>query len=239
VKVTANSFGTLVRPRIMSYARILPRLDAVSEQDKWNLNSLVDAPHYGEKEINLYKTPYEDLFTELVIGDTSKDLSNCYVGVITSFITSINYKHYILVDKSNVNEIMEKLRKRYGRRESIPVHHVGVKFYKGLQRNPNGELIAINPWRVTKENHTWFYRPWDLIPMETIIRYENLVPGDLVLFKRSQGIVVKAKNINKKKFYKTNSWSSRSVTVLLGNGKTFLRFLPNKNFKGRKSSDPI
>jgi hypothetical protein len=238
VKITANSFGVLVRPRIMSYARILPRLNAVAESDKWNYASLVDAPFYGEKEVNLYKQPYEELFSDLVIGDTTKDLSNCYVAIITSFITSINHKQYILVDKNNVNEILDKLRRRYGKRETIPVHFVGVKFYKGLQRNEAGELEPINPWSVTGDEHTWFYRPWDLISMDSIIRYERLDPGDLVLFKRTRGIVIRTKTINKKKFYKTNSWSSRSVTVLLGNGKTILRFLPNKEFKGRKSSDP-
>lgn len=231
VKITANSFGALVRPRIMSYARILPRLDAVVEQDRWNIASLIDAPFYGEKEVNHYKKPYEDLFAELVIGDTTKDLSNCYVAVITSFITSINHRHYILVDKNNVTDILEKLRKRYGKRESIPVHYVGVKFYKGLQRNPEGVLEPINPWSVTAGEHTWFYRPWDLLDMETIVQYENLKLGNLVLFKRSQGIVLKSKTIQKKKFYKTNSWSCKSNTVLLGNGKTFLRFLPNKTFK--------
>lgn len=232
VKININSFGVVVRPRIVSYARVYPRLNVPTGESKWSLDTLVNASPYDEKDISYYGKSYDSLFEELAIGDTTEDLKDCYAGVITSFVTSISFRNYILVTQDNVTDVLEKLRRKNNSRESIPVHYVGIKFYKGLQRDKEtGKLVPLNPWHVTEKETTWFYRPWDLISMDTIVRYEMLASGDLVLFRKSRGLVLKKKTINKKRFYKTNSWSCKSVTVLLGNGRSHLKFLPNKSFK--------
>lgn len=231
MKNIATSFGLLVRPRVVTSARILPSPD-INEQDIWSLNKLVDTPSYykKQKDVDLFNKPYEELFSDLLIGDTKKSLTGCYVGVITSFITSIKYRQHILVDKKNVAEILQQFSDKYGSKQ-FPVHYVGIKFYKSVQKNElTEEIEPIDPWTITNEQ-TWFYRPWDLVTMDTIIRYEQIIPGDLVLFKRTNGIVIKAKTIYKKKFYKTNSWSSRSVMVFNNQRQTIIRFLPNKSFK--------
>lgn len=239
MKINLNTIGALVRPRIITHAKVYPRIiDSLKEEEKWDLAGVADSYYYS-RDLLSYKKPYEELFKDLVIGDTTQDLSNCYVGMITSFIISISYKQYVLVDKNNVKDIVENLKRKNRSCESLPIHFVGIKFFKGVKRNKNGTLSPTDPWEATSSQHTWFYRPWDLVSMETVIRYEKLESGDLVLFKKTSGIVLKNKHINKKRFYKTNSWSCKSVSVLMGNGRTILRFLPNKSFKGRKSNESI
>lgn len=236
MRLTLNSLGLLVRPRIISNAKVYPRLNVKIEQDKWNVDSMMDFSYLSyNKEINLYKLSYETLFDGLVIGDTRNNPETCYVGKIVSFIISLSYGNYIVVDDHNIDEIMNRISKMGRKLDSFPINMVGLKFYKGIERDSNNHLVPINQWDITKE-HIWFYRSWDLVSIESVIEYEKLQPGNLVLFARSRGMVLKTKFINKVKFYNTNSWSSASITMLSSNGKKTFKFLPNRRFKKFKGS---
>jgi hypothetical protein len=84
----------------------------------------------------------------------------------------------------------------------------------------------------------WFFNPWELVPLVEIIKYESVSKGDLILFQKTKGLVVRKKLLNKPRFYTTSSWSCYSVTLLNYTADGYTRFLPDRMFSIRRSGDP-
>lgn len=234
-----DTLGTLVRPRVLTKAivyTLLPPAGTEEDSDRQNFWAMAKRSNRFER-FALYNTPFNKLFNDLSLGNTGKDLNECYVGVITHYMVNFHGTYHI-VDASNVKELLSRVKKTYGNRANLKVSSVGLKFYKGMKRDEYGTLIPVNPWGGTG-THVWFYNRKDIVPMEDIIRYENARLGDLVLFPKAKGIVVKHKTLNKPRFYSTSSWTCKAITLLNGSIDGFTRFLPDRTFKVRKPTDPM
>jgi len=223
MRITKNIFGTLVRPRITSYAKLFPRISPLlTQEESKDLYLFIRDYSYGYNHLAMYNNDFNSLFNGLTLGDTSKDLSNCYVGQITSLIISIGYKNFIIVKENNYDEAFEKYKKYYGNRTFLDnVYYVGLKYFQGLELNKDtNKLIPINPWHETmKTEYGWFYKQYDLLPMETIIQYENVQMGDLLWFKYTNGLALNVKTLNKQRFYMANSWTCKNISILNNKGK--------------------
>jgi hypothetical protein len=233
-----DTFGLLVRPRILVAASILP----VKSGKPGEISFSWTKPRKSERfdHFAVFPKKLTDLFSDLHLGDTSKDLSTCYTAEVTHYIVRFGGT-LSLVDKNNVQETLKMVRKRLGARTNLRVVSVGVKFYKGMEQTPDGSLKAQNPWipKTADGLETiWFYNPWELVPMTEIVKYESVKRGDLILFPKSSGMVVRKKNLNKPRYYSTSSWSCYSITLLNYTADGFTRFLPDRQFTVRRSSDP-
>jgi hypothetical protein len=229
-----ETLGLLVRPRILASACIIPTNSITTNIP---LKSLWDNPKRFE-HLSLFKQSPSELFSELKLGDTSVNLLNAYTGQIVCFLTKIGNK-LILVDKVNINQIVKEVKKKYGSRTNLRVISIGIVFYQGM-KVVDGFLHSIKPWCPKTENNeevVWFYKPWELVPTEEIVKYESVKKGDLILFPKCHGLVVKKKLLNKPKFYYTSSWSCYSITLLNHTADGFTRFLPDRKFTIRPAQE--
>lgn len=235
-----DSLGMLVRPRILAGASIFPMKSGMPTEFsvKWSKPRKTDRLDH----FSVFNKSVSDLFQGLNLGDTSKDISNCYVGQVTHYIVKIAGQ-ITLVDKGNVQETLKLVRKRLGARTNLRVVSVGIQFYHGMERDlADGSLKPINPWNPktsTGEETVWFFNPWELVPIEDVIKYEAVKRGDLILFQKARGLVVRKKFLNKPRFYSTSSWSCYSITLLNFTADGFTRFLPSRSFDVHASSDPL
>jgi hypothetical protein len=232
-----ETLGTLVRPRILATAAIVPVGSTFQFEFSWTKTRKSDRyDHFGA-----FSQKPHDLFSSLQLGDTSKDTTVAYVGEVTHYVVRIAGA-LTLVDKNNVQETLRMARKRLGVRTNLRVVSVGLKLYKGFQVDPETkQLKPINPWNPkTVEGHEtmWFFNPWELVPLVEIIKYESVSKGDLILFQKTKGLVVRKKLLNKPRFYTTSSWSCYSVTLLNYTADGYTRFLPDRMFSIRRSGDP-
>lgn len=222
-----ENLGLLVRPRILASACIVP-IDLISTnvplKVPWN------RPKKSE-HLSLFKQKPPELFSGVSLGDTSVNLSNAYTGQVVYYLIKIS-NTIMLVDRTNVHETLKKVRAMCGIRSNLKIISVGVKFFQGMTLN-EGMLQPINPWCPKTENDQeviWFYRPWELVPTTEILKYESVKKGDLILFQKCHGLVVKKKLLNKPKYYCTSSWSCYSITLLNHTADGFTRFLPDRRF---------
>jgi len=229
-----ETFGTLVRPRILATGAIVPT-DA-----KADLSNAFKDRLARPDPLQIFSKRPEELFRGLELGDTSQeDLSMCYTGEVTHYVVRVAGS-LALVDKNNVQEALKKLRKRLGARANLRVVSVGLRFYQGMEKSPGG-LRGINPWSPkTPEGceAIWFFNPWELVPISEIMKYESVKTGDLILFQKTKGMVVKKKWLNKPRYYATSSWSCYSITLLNHTADGYTRFLPDRYFTVRRASDP-
>ena len=242
MKFRPEHIGLLVRPRVLSHVFLYQKNVGIDIERWWKG---VD-PYYRYRSylqpdqlVGGYDSSLPSLFAGLSIGDTSKDLSTAYVGVITSFIVYLHGQYYHMDSTEKATELEARVKRMYGKYASLSVAALGIRFYMGMAKDPKtGKIVPVNPWEHTDvdSQNIWFYRPIHVIPVENVIRYEAIDQGDLVCFKRTGGIVVTTRVMNKKKFFKTSSWSTKTVTLLNSAGDHFIRFLPNKQFQVKSSS---
>lgn len=228
-----DTFGLLVRPRILAVASILPQ-NTKTDDVSWI------KPKKSERfnHLSLFNASPRDLFSSLRLGDTSTDISTAYTAVVTNYIVRFAGTT-VLVDKHNVYEVLAKIRKRLGARTNLRVISVGVKFYHGMALEGD-TLVPINPWNPkTSEGQEviWFYNPWELVPIKDILKFESASPGDLILFQKCHGLVVKKKLLNKPKYYMTSSWSCYTITLLNHTADGFTRFLPDRVFEVKRPEE--
>lgn len=229
-----DTFGLLVRPRILASASILP--DTTKTVTSWSKPKKTERFSYLS---SFSESTPKELFASLQLGDTTNDISMAYTGIVTNYIVRFS-GITVLVDKNNVEEVLRKIRQRLGNRTNLRVVSVGVKFYRGMIQEGNA-LIPVNPWNPkTTEGHdvTWFYNPWELIPTKDVLKFESADPGDLILFQKCHGLVVKKKLLNKPKFYITSSWSCYTITLLNHTADGYTRLLPDRVFSIRRPDDP-
>lgn len=234
-----ESLGMLVRPRILASGKVLAL--NTKEQPPYSLVSLRPNAHsqnpYLEPE-RLFGKSLSSLFFGLLLGDTTKPYSKPYTAKVVSYMVKVGSNH-VLVDSNNIHETLTRVRNRYGKRTNFKILMVGVKFYQSFRDN-SGFLEPMDPLSIkTKDGSEtiWFYKPWELVPMTEIIKYESVTCGDLVLFQKTNGLVIRKKSLNKPKFYLTSSWSCYSITLLNHAGDGYTRFLPDRRFTIRRKED--
>jgi hypothetical protein len=176
----------------------------------------------------LFGQPLSEVFAKLKLGNTVHDKANSYVAQVRAYLIKIG-STFLMVDETNIDDAIARTKKRYGSRSHLKVVLVGVRFYQGFddQKNPT------RPWETqtaTGAVLSWFYKPGELVPITEIVKYESVNRGDLVLFPKCHGLVIKKKLLNKPQFYLTSSWSCYSITLLNHMGDGFTRFLPDRQF---------
>lgn len=213
MKFTSATFGALVRPRVL--------LKVIASQ---NGAAYFTRNQQAQALEQLTHKPIQELFQDLHLGDTSIDLSDCYVGKIKSYILCFDRSadDFQRVDKAQMKALEAK------RKRNWEVRAVGLEFYTGLTLNSNNKLEPQSLWPETKE---WFYYPEDLVPMEDIVVFESCRECDLVTTKRATGLVLDVKVMNKPQFYRTNSWTCKNVLILSGQHARRVKLLPFRKFK--------
>lgn len=234
-----ETLGTLVRPRVLTKAIVYAFQHSSNAEDGDEGSNFWASARRSTRfeRFATYNKPFNQLFSDLSLGNTEKDLSTCYVGVITHYLVRFHGAYHV-VDASNVKELLGRVRKVYGNRANLKVSSVGLKFYKGIKIDEYGKTIPVDPWEPTRD-HVWFYNRKDIVAMDDIIRYESAKPQDLILFPKAKGLVIKHKILNKPRFYSTSSWTCKALTLLNGSIDGFTRFLPDRTFKIRRPTDPI
>lgn len=228
-----ETLGLLVRPRIIARVKLLKNKDLLPSSliaikpVACGLNPYVDP----EK---LFGKPLNSLFSAINLGDASNNSTKSYTAKVVAYLVKVGTTS-VFVDETNVHETLNEVRKRYGIRTNLKILSVGVEFFQGFQEI-NNKLEPIKPLPLKTQDGSetiWFYKPWELVPLTEIIKYESVECGDLVMFQKSHGLVVKKKRLNKPKFYMTSSWSCYSITLLNHTGDGFIRFLPDRKFSVR------
>ena len=237
-----ETLGLLVRPRILASASVL--LKGANNPGASSLFTLKPTCHSIKPCIDpllVFGKPLNVLFSDIQLGNTAVDISTTYTAQVVSYLIKTG-SVCMFVDRSNIQETLAKVKKRFGARTNLKIVSVGVRFFCGMEQLTTGELRPINPWMpVTKDGQEtiWFYKPWELVPMTEILKYESVNNGDLVLFQKCHGLVVKKKLLNKPKFFLTSSWSCYSITLLNHTGDGFTRFLPSRFFAVHRPTSPI
>ena len=200
-KFTLTDFGKLVKPKILLRAFLMFKHDSFDVESWWReVKKLHNASkNYKRDTIHgTYGRSLADLFSDLEI--------NQYIGRIESFIV-FHYGSYKLV--KNLEQV-EGIKTGH----RITIVAVGIKIYKSYDdvSKKFGE-----PWGPTNQEHIdWFFAPNQLIPFELIKQYETANVGDLVMYRKSHGVVHQVKKLSRKQFYATCSWTDKKIMVLSG-----------------------
>lgn len=176
--------------------------------------------------IKAYKKPVEKVFLDLSVGNTVTDPENSYVCQITHVLVKFGGNYFLVDSAEKGRQFQNSYKKRYGLGAKLKVVAVGVSLFGGVK-----DGVPIKPWGQQQENHIWFYEPKHVVFYEDIKRFESVCLGDMIFFQKSKGVVVSVRQLNKPKFFKTCSWSSRTIWLLNGGGYGLIRFLPDRKFE--------
>jgi hypothetical protein len=218
-----ESIGSLIRPRLLSKGKMVQLKEA---EHYVHLLSYITVP---QELSTLFPEPPTIKFEGLNLGDTVLDPGGSYVAEITHFLIRENNKNY-LVNKKTLPQAIKRRKELFGPRAKLYIHSLGVKLYRGFERSKNGTLKPIHPWTPPgcQDEVVLFFSEHDCIPLEQIVQYESCKPGNLVLFAKSNGLVIKKKRLNKPRFHSTNSWTSYAISIL--SNQSIMRFVPNRKF---------
>lgn len=247
MRVTPVDIGVLVRPRVLTHVYLYASATTPTsiEIDGWwkTMRSYRFLTSIRRDQItNTYKKPVDKVFQELKVGNTFSQLETSYTGQITHLIVKVGQNYFLIDSIEAGSKLLQTYQKRYGTRTRVKVCAVGVRFFKGAKRDPDTDsLIPIDPWEGIAADEKeempvrlWFYEPKHLVRLEDIIRFESVEVGDLIFFQKSQGVVVNVRELNKPRFFKTCSWCSRTIVVMVANG--LIRFLPDRKFQIHKQA---
>lgn len=149
-----------------------------------------------------------------------------YIGKITSFIV-LHAGEYKLI---NSKEELEQLQSGY----RITIQAIGVHFF--LNYNKETRQVG-EPWKITQqESILWFFSPKQLVRFDSIAQYEQAEVGDLVMYKRSHGLVSKIRTLPKKRWWASSSWSRKQVMVISGQDAHAQKLSIERPYKLIKSS---
>lgn len=200
-KFALTDFDRLVKPKILLRAYLMFKHESFDVDSWWREVKKLNRASKNYKRDTIHGTygrSLLELFSELDIDQ--------YVAKIDSFIV-LHYGSYKLV--KNLEQIAGI---RTGHRTTIVA--VGIKIYKSYDWDNN---VFGEPWGPTNEQHiSWFFTPNQLIPMELVRQYESATVGDLVMYRKSHGVVNHIKTMRRKHFYATCSWTNKQVMVLSG-----------------------
>lgn len=237
--------GSLVRPKILKNVEVHCDSGMEDSDTDWMSKSLNTNRSMTNLDRTTFYQPINGLFTssQLLRGDTTENIETCYVGQVVSFITKDVEGKACLANKNNIHLVHEKIKKAFGNKTNLRISLVGLKLFRGVELTSSGTYVATNQWEPTMPGKhrtwTWFYRPWDLVRFEEIVRYESIQPGNVILFENSSGFVAKKTKKNNKTFWSHNSWTPYSFRLLNQQADGFFRFHPTQKFSIRRASDPV
>lgn len=237
IKFSLNLLGKLVRPRVIDNASILEVGTPTNNQNN-NYGYLFKERHPPDLNA-IFGKKSSLLFQPISLGNTTKSLEDCYVAEITHLmVRASNHSEPIIINAPSAETVLNKILSKKGKKPRLRIKAVGVRFYKGVEYDKEkGVYIPLNPWNpltLNDKEAIWFYYPRDVVPIEEIIKFEGINPGDLIIFQKVNGLTIKKTHLNKPKFYSSSSWSCYTI-FLMGKGLKKTRMLPNREFTVIKS----
>jgi hypothetical protein len=187
-----------------------------------------------EQVSSLYKKTTNNIFDGLTLGNTVTDRENAYVCKITHLLVKVGISYKLIDSKEMGISFEQSYKKKFSQNSKLKVCAVGVKFYNGFTEASDGTFTPLREWNVsgtTNDTNIWFFEPKHVLFLEDIIKFESLVVGDYIEFAKSSGMIITIKELNKPKFFKTCSWSARSIWFIHGERIGLSRMLPDKRFK--------
>ena len=234
MRLTVEDIGRLVRPRVLTHVFLFSKEQGVDVDNWWRSMRTYRFLSSVRKDqiVKVYKKSVDRVFDGLVVGNTATDPQNSYTAQITHLLVRIGSNYYLFDSVTKGIQFQESYQKKFGTRSRLKVCAVGVKFFGGFTSTEEGtNLLPIKPFRPEDNgDKVWFYEPKHVIPLESVVRFESVEVGDLVMFQKSRGVAVTIRQLNKPKFFKTCSWSSRTIWLLNGLGNGHIRFLPDRQF---------
>ena len=220
-KIGLEDLGRLVKPKVLTEVFLRCILDEdrhVDPYDWWlQVNKLARSSKTYKKDmlVGTYGQGLSTLFGSLDI--------NSYVGVICSFIVFQGGEYH------DVNTSEEVQRILLGNSRGWSIRAVGVKIYRSYDYS---KLSPLMPWEPTgSEVINWYYRPRHLVPIEDVEQFNNVAEGDLIVFKKTQALVIKVKTLRRPRFYNSCSWTAKKVTVLSGGQANQVRLVTNRPYE--------
>ncbi len=234
MRFKASDLGLLVRPRTITRLLVWKKEDNLDEW--WKQSIFFFRWRVFERKNQLafyYRKSLEDLFQDLSLGKPSIDPGSSYVCKVVSFVILHKGSLCYLDTQEKADLFENEAKKRFGQNAFMSIVAVGLKFYKNIKIE-NNVHVAGDPWEPTeRDDLVWFYSPKDIIPLENVIEYESISPGDYISLRKVEGIAIFNKDLTKPKFYAANSCVSNTVSIL-SNKTSFVRITPDKKFKVTK-----
>lgn len=217
-KITLNDFGRLVKPKILTEVFLLHNQD-VDPNNWWHQVLRLNATSKSYKKdmiAGTYGDTLEKLFSTLEIDK--------YVGVISSFIVFHSGKYKF------VNSIEESKRLQSQKGKHYSIRAIGITIHK--EYDPTTHKLG-DVWDMMFSNQPikWYYKPKHLIPIEDVEQFNNVQVGDMIVFKKTQALVINVKELSRLKFYSNCSWTKKSITVLSGNQARQVRLITNRPYQ--------
>lgn len=215
--ITLNDFGKLVKPKVLTEAFLLCDGGHIDIDKWWRHSNLLYRSSKSHKKSTIEGTfgvRADPLFQSLNINE--------FVGVINSFVV-FHDSSFKLVSSENEAKTLQQTKKR------TFVIAAGVTFYK----NYNKETKALGEvWEYSSSsNIVWLYTPKLLIPIESVELFNSVEAGDMIVFQKSQAIVISVKTLKRQKFYETCSWTNKKITVLNGSHGKKARLVTERPYK--------
>jgi hypothetical protein len=224
-----TDYGKFVR--VKTLANGIPYLVTQKPSDWWKENCFWRFRPISYRINNLFEIsniPKDEMFSDLSLGDLVNSPENSYVGQIVSIVVFYNRNIQILDSKAKIAGFYSPSKRRH-----CYVIAAGIKLYGGFKTELDGTIVGINPLPITNNpEYQIIYQYRDIVYLEKLIQFESIQIGDLIMLKKSKGIVIGLENLNQNNFYNKNSWSNRKIT-LLGNSKDPFKkhkLTPDKNY---------
>lgn len=216
-KIGLADFGRLVKPQTLTEAFLHFSLENVEPYEWWvQVSGLHCSSKTYKKDMitSTYGKPLAALFSDLELDS--------YVGVICSFLVLQSGDCHFVYNARMADRILAK-------KHRWSIRAVGIRFHKSYDvatKNP-GQL-----WEPTNNaSVAWYYKPKHLIPLEDVEQFNKVEPGDMIVFKTTQALVIRVQTVQRHRFWKCCSWSSKKITVLSGGAGHQVRLSTNRPYE--------
>lgn len=206
-KITLDDLGKLVKIKVLTKAFLL----CVPEQERFETDSWWRGSCDRHRKSKSYKQ-------DMIAGTYGvQNLSylfstldpNTYVAEITSFLVIHALEYKIVKTQEEIEALLNERSFR-----GVYIVGAGVKIYKTY--NVITKELG-QEWEPTATNTVaWFYEVKQIIPVEDVENFNRVEAGDMIVFGKTQALVVTVKNLTRRKFYNTCSWTNKRIMVLSG-----------------------
>lgn len=196
--------------------------------DKDIREAIEDCTTYDLMEM-CFNMGFYNVFEDMKIGNLYNSPKNSYYGVVNTVVTREIDNLKKLQKIKGLEEALEF--EEYYKKNKIKyyVDNVHIDFFKGTTEEP----ARVSIFSSEDNKITLSYTPWQLYDLDKLIKFDSLKQGDVIKTPKSQGIVVRVKELNKPNFWRTNSLVSRNVEVLFSdkNGQRIKKISHKNSFE--------
>jgi len=221
-KITLDDLGKLVKVKVLTKAFLL----CIAEQQNFETDSWWRGSCDRHRKSKSYKQ-------DMIAGTYGvKSLAslfatlnvNSYVAEITSFLVLHALEYKIVKTKEEITALLSERSFR-----GVCVVAAGIKIYKSYDLFTK-DLGPV--WEPTSGNNVvWFFEIKHLMPIEDVENFNKVEPGDMLVFEKTQALVVAVKTLARRKFYNTCSWTDKRIMVLSGGSRgRQTRLITNRTF---------